>query len=186
MIFKIEIPTVRAASTLTISSLISFHIYVHRRYHSVTEIEKVFRKSKFFYMPAYKQLDRGKNTRKTKRPDLEIKFPSEPCIEFLKEKKFIELEEQIKAEKERRAAAREAEIEAAKLLGQLQECLCCYSADCLLEDMIPCKAGHLYCRDCIKRGTSVAIGDGKTVIQCLGHCQEEISWQASQYYILIG
>ena len=90
------------------------------------------------------------------------------------------LEEQIKSEQERRSAEREAKIEAAKLLGNLQECLCCYSADCLPDDMIPCKAGHLYCRDCISRGTSVAIGDGKTVIECLGHCQEEIGWQELQ------
>ena len=150
------------------------------RYHSVTEIERAFKKARFLYLPAYKHLNKGKNTRKTKRPDLEIKFPSEPCIEFLKEKKYIELEEQIKAEKERRAADREAKIEAAKLLGNLQECLCCYSSDCLAEDMISCKGGHLYCRECISRGAAVAIGDGKTVIECLGHCQEEIGWQELQ------
>ena len=144
------------------------------RYHSLTEINRAFKKARFLYLPAYKHLKKGENTRKTKRPDFEIKIPSEPCIEFLKEKKFIELEEQIKAEKERRAADREARIEAAKLLGNLQECLCCYSSDCLVEDMISCKGGHLYCRECISRGAAVAIGDGKTVIECLGHCQEEI------------
>ena len=122
----------------------------------------------------------GKKTRKTKRPDIEIKFPTEPCIQFLKEKKYAELEEQIKAEKERRSADREAKIEAAKLLGNLKECLCCYSSDCLSEDMIQCKGGHLYCKECIMRGASVAIGDGKTVIECLGHCKEEIVWQELQ------
>ena len=39
------------------------------RYHSINEIEKTFKKSKFLYMPAYKSLSAGKNTRKTKRPD---------------------------------------------------------------------------------------------------------------------
>ena len=46
--------------------------------------------------------------------------------------------------------------------------------------MIQCKSGHLYCKECITRGASVAIGDGKTVIECLGHCQEEIVWQELQ------
>ena len=71
-------------------------------------------------------------------------------------------------------------IEDAKRLGHLQECLCCYSDDCLPEDMISCKGGHVYCRECIARGTDVAIGDGKTVIECLGHCKEEIGWQELQ------
>lgn len=150
------------------------------RYHAINEIEKTFRKSKFLYMPAYKTLSAGKNTRKSKRPDQEVKFPSAHSIEFLKEKKFIELEEEIKKEKDRRANERQIKIEEAKQLGLLQECLCCYSDDCLPEDMISCKGGHVYCRDCIARGTDVAIGDGKTVIECLGHCKEEIGWQELQ------
>ena len=150
------------------------------RYHSINEIEKTFKKSKFLYMPAYKTLSAGKNTRKTKRPDQEVKFPSEHSIEFLKEKKFIELEDDIKKEKDRRANERQMKIEEAKRQGLLQECLCCYSDDCLPEDMISCKGGHVYCRDCIARGTDVAIGDGKTVIECLGHCKEEIGWQELQ------
>lgn len=38
----------------------------------------------------------------------------------------------------------------------------------------------MYCKECISRGTSVAIGDGKTIIECLGHCSEEIGWQELQ------
>ena len=150
------------------------------RYHSINEIEKTFRKSKFLYMPAFKTLSARGNTRKTKRPDQEVKFPSEHSIEFLKEKKFIELEGDIKKEKDKRANERQLKIEDAKRLGHLQECLCCYSDDCLPEDMISCKGGHVYCRECIARGTDVAIGDGKTVIECLGHCKEEIGWQELQ------
>jgi len=74
----------------------------------------------------------------------------------------------------------QTKIEDAKRLGHLQECLCCYSDDCLPEDMISCKGGHVYCRECIARGTDLAIRDGKTVIECLGHCKEEIGWQELQ------
>ena len=149
------------------------------RFHSINEIEKTFKNSKSLY-PAYKNLSSGKKTRKTKRAEKEIKFPSEHSIEFLKERKFIELEEDIKREIDKRAEERRRKVEEAQVLGQLQECLCCYSEDCLPEDMISCRSGHVYCRDCITRGTDVAIGEGKTVIQCLGHCNEEIGWQELQ------
>ena len=141
-------------------------------------IDRVFKKSRFLYYPSFKQLKN--NTRKTKRPDAEVKYPSKMCIEFLKEKKYTELEQEIDAEKKRRVTERAQKLENAALLGTLQECLCCYSADCLPEDMISCKGGHLYCKECISRGASVAIGDGKTVIECLGHCTEEIGWQELQ------
>jgi len=71
-------------------------------------------------------------------------------------------------------------VEAARERGELVECKCCYSSDCLADDMVQCKGGHMYCKECISRGTSVAIGDGKTIIECLGHCQEEIGWQELQ------
>merc|ERR1719318_1631074 len=154
------------------------------RYHSITEIEKSFKKCRFLYTPAYKQLSQmmknGKKTRKTHRPDIEIKYPSDPCIEFLKEKKFCELEDLISGEKAKRIADREKAVEAARERGELVECKCCYSSDCLADDMVQCKGGHMYCKECISRGTSVAIGDGKTIIECLGHCQEEIGWQELQ------
>ena len=154
------------------------------RYHSITEIEKSFKKSRSLFTPAFRHLkhlmETGRRTRKTQRPDFEIKYPSQPCIELLKEKKFCELEEAIAAEKTRRAAEREAAVEAARAAGLLEECQCCYSTDCLREDMVQCKGGHCYCKECVARGASVAIGDGKTIIECLGHCSEEIGWQELQ------
>ena len=153
------------------------------RFHSITEIEKAFKKSRYLYTPAFKQLNQmmenGKKTRKTQRHDF-VKYPTDPCIEFLKEKIFCELEDQIIDEKARRLRDREAAVEAARARCELVECKCCYSPDCLAEDMIQCKGGHMYCKECISRGTSVAIGDGKTIIECLGHCAEEIGWQELQ------
>ena len=154
------------------------------RFHSITEIEKSFKKARFLFTPAFRHLkhlmETGRRSRKTQRPDFEIKYPSDPCIELLKEKKFCELEEAIAAEKTRRAAEREAAVETARKEGLLEECQCCYSTDCLREDMIQCKGGHCYCKECVARGASVAIGDGKTIIECLGHCSEEIGWQELQ------
>ena len=98
------------------------------RYAHVADIRRVFNQAKCLYFPAYKLLNEGKlkNKRKCKRSDLEIRFPSEPCIEFLKEKKFIELEKDIENEKKQLADMKTKQIEAARLAGDLQECLCCY------------------------------------------------------------
>ena len=154
------------------------------RFHSITEIEKSFKKARCLFTPAFRQLkhlmETGKKTRKTQRPDFEIKYPIDPCIKLLKEKKFCELEGAITEEKSRRATEREAAVEAARAAGSLEECGCCYHPDCLVEDMVQCKGGHYYCKECVARGASVAIGDGKTIIECLGHCSEEIGWQELQ------
>ena len=75
---------------------------------------------------------------------------------------------------------REAKIEEARKLGQLQECPCCYSDDCLEEDMLPCKNGHSYCSSCVQRASEVAIGEGKTTLTCLGQCEEAFELSALQ------
>ena len=46
--------------------------------------------------------------------------------------------------------------------------------------MIHCKSGHMFCRECVTRGTNVAVGDGKTIIECLDQCKEEIDLQELQ------
>ena len=74
----------------------------------------------------------------------------------------------------------EAAAEVARVAGLLEECQCCYSTDCVREDITQCKSGHCYCKECVARGASVAIGDGKTIIECLGHCREEIGWKELQ------
>ena len=56
--------------------------------------------------------------------------------------------------------------------GVVVECLCCYD-DVDVNSMLACKSGHLFCRDCVKRGSQVAMGDGKPGLECLGQCKEQ-------------
>ena len=156
------------------------------RFYTLSAIKKVFKKANSLYFPAYKilkEIDQKKEerhyVRKTKRHDVDIKIPKKPCIEFLKEKKFVELQAEIVAEKKRRSAEKLLLFSRAQEAGELVECLCCYD-DYLVDDMIPCKSGHKFCRECVTRGTNVAVGDGKTIIECLGQCKEEIEWQELQ------
>jgi len=56
------------------------------------------------------------------------------------------------------------------------ECECCYS-DTPEKDLVSCPAGHTFCQQCVKTATSVALGEGKTIIRCMVECSEEIKWQ---------
>jgi len=151
------------------------------RHHCNNDIEKALKTGKGLFISAYKKLQTLKNTRKTRRTENECRVPTgDPCIQFLKERKYVELEDEIKAEMGRRAAERDKLVAEAKAAGQLKECLCCYNDECLEEEMILCNSNHMYCKECVARGANVAIGDGKTIIQCLGQCDEEISWQELQ------
>ena len=55
-------------------------------------------------------------------------------------------------------------------------CLVCFDDDFLELEMVSCSKGHFFCSDCVKRGSNVAIGDGKSCLSCLtGNCEETIS-----------
>jgi hypothetical protein len=43
----------------------------------------------------------------------------------------------------------------------------CFSDECLETDMISCLAGHSVCKDCVKQGTEVQVGDERFIIKCL-------------------
>jgi len=58
----------------------------------------------------------------------------------------------------------------------LLECECCY-AETREQDLVQCPAGHTFCCQCVARATSVAMGDGKTGVQCMTDCREEITWR---------
>eukprot|EP00092_Neocalanus_flemingeri_P005268 GFUD01005667.1.p1 GENE.GFUD01005667.1~~GFUD01005667.1.p1 ORF type:complete len:929 (+),score=262.59 GFUD01005667.1:112-2898(+) len=145
---------------------------------SNAQITRIFRKCGYLLSPAIKMLKDEESSRKTRRPDSECRPPAGSFyLTFLREKKFVELEEGIKIERMRRLRAQEEKMAAARLAGALVECQCCFRDDCLEEDMVKCSGGHLYCRDCVENSTKVAMGEGKTTMECLGQCSEEISWQ---------
>jgi len=71
----------------------------------------------------------------------------------------------------------EDKLAAGRLAGSLVECECCFNTECLMDDMVRCGGGHIYCTECVEISTKVAMGEGKTEMMCLGQCDEEISWQ---------
>ena len=141
----------------------------------VVSINREHKRFKYSFAEAYKELERLPATRMEPRMEKDqIKYPAEPCIQFVKERRFVELRTAIEAELKKRETERKQALEEARLSNSLVECGCCYNDECLGEDMVSCKGGHLYCKECIKRSTNVAMGEGNTIIRCLGQCEEEI------------
>merc|ERR1719186_664615 len=64
----------------------------------------------------------------------------------------------------------------ATLKELILECECCYS-DTPEKALVNCPVGHTFCQQCVRTATSVAMGEGKTVIKCMVDCREEINWQ---------
>jgi len=149
------------------------------RFASIGVIDRESKKAEYSFSLAYQALKILPNSRKTRRSDREARYPADPCIEFMKEKKFVELEGAIQEEIAKRKTDKIKAFEDARANDALVECSCCYN-ECLGEDMVPCEGGHLYCKECIQRSTDVAMGDGKSTILCLGHCEEEISTRELQ------
>ena len=50
------------------------------------------------------------------------------------------------------------------------ECRCCYDDSCSLDEMLMCGESCMFCRECVRRGAEVAIGEGNTVIHCFAGC----------------
>ena len=71
---------------------------------------------------------------------------------------------------------RKRKLDNAREKGELNECGCCFDDELLLEDMLPCPEGHLFCVECIKRSSEELIGQAKVKFPCLeGQCTEEFT-----------
>lgn len=59
--------------------------------------------------------------------------------------------------------------------GLLQTCACCFDDELIPEECYFCKNNCIFCKDCVKKGTETAIGDGKLDFPCLADCGAEYS-----------
>lgn len=53
--------------------------------------------------------------------------------------------------------------------------MCCYNDECMPTKSSECNSGHVFCHDCIRRGTEAALGDGNAHVICFSQCQSEFS-----------
>jgi len=144
------------------------------RFQKAQQIEKIFRRNRFFFAPARRALLLRQNDRKTRRPDKDVGFPPQPCLAFIKERRFCELEEEINREVEMRRLTREQMRMEARDAGLLEECVICLASDCLPLDMISCQAGHKFCKNCVIITAEGVLARGKGMVQCLRECDLEL------------
>lgn len=52
-------------------------------------------------------------------------------------------------------------------------------------DTIFCDNGHLFCKDCVRKGCEVKIGEGKLNFPCLEDCDQQFSLQILKVRILV-
>ena len=145
-------------------------------YHGKHQVDGALRKSKL-YIPTAKHLQLLQPSRTKKRRSTEIPIPrTSTCLEFLKEKKYFELEKEIAQLKLDKEKEQKQLLEDARAAGLLVECEICFKDDCLEQEMVPCKANHLHCAECIVQAAKVAAGENKTGVAC-PQCDEEVEWR---------
>ena len=123
---------------------------------SVMVINKIFNQNNGLFVPCVRALKKYSGTkRKTRRPDHECPMPTEIDLNFLKEWQYSRKEEDVKKFIDDQKEEHEKLVAEAKEAGNLMECVCCFNDECLVEDMLPCGGGHLFCKDCVQRASEV-------------------------------
>ena len=123
---------------------------------SVMVINKIFNAHNGLFVPCVRALKKYSGTkRKTRRPDHECPMPTEIDLNFLKEWQYSRKEEDVKKFINDQKEEHEKMVAEAKEAGNLMECVCCFNDECLVEDMLPCGGGHLFCKDCVQRASEV-------------------------------
>ena len=62
---------------------------------------------------------------------------------------------------------KKARLEEARLKGELHDCAICLQAEVLQEELLPCPAGHQFCRECVRRHGEEQVGQGRGAIPCM-------------------
>ena len=94
--------------------------------------------------------------RDCKSPSICAKQENLKChVLFLQELQFSRIEGAVKGYKEDLVKKRQEKIDRARTHQQLVECVCCYNDECLVEEMLPCNGGHLFCTECVQRASEV-------------------------------
>merc|ERR1712142_120472 len=143
-------------------------------FQNAQQIKMVFRREGFFFASARRALLLLPNTRKTRRPEKDVRFPREPCVTFMKERRFCALEDEIAREVETRRMSREHLKMEARSAGLLEECPICLAPNCLPSDMISCMAGHKFCKTCVITAAEGVLARGRGMVLCLGQCDSEV------------
>jgi len=142
-------------------------------------ITKVYQENESLFVPCAAKL-RNKHSSRRPRPTQEVHDYGDIDSEFFKEYRYWQIKDQVTAHLQSVEKQRAEHVRIAGEAGALMTCLTCFADDCLEEDMTACPSGHLFCRDCLRRASEVAIGDAKVELKCLGQCDSPFDLAALQ------
>jgi len=148
-----------------------------------TLIVKALEETNYHFFPALQKITKMSNKKGKKKQEPLPDLPSVIDFTFLKEFVYSKLETQIRHHQASIEVQHTKAVEAARKTGGLFDCECCFDGDCLLTEIAMCEEGHMFCKDCIRRGSGVQIGDQKTQIGCLAECSSTFSLTVLKKYL---
>ncbi|UJR08976.1 hypothetical protein I4U23_013226 [Adineta vaga] len=94
-------------------------------------------------------------------------IPHTPCEEFYDELRFAKNEVKIRRYLGKMSKDHEKRVKKAKKGNETLECEICCREDLLIDDMVECTVGHLYCRSCVRTHIDVSFKEGKCRFACV-------------------
>ncbi|CAF1668988.1 unnamed protein product, partial [Adineta ricciae] len=94
-------------------------------------------------------------------------IPHTPCEEFYDELRFAKNEIKIRRYLGKISKEHEKRVKKAKKGNETLECEICCQEDLLIDDMVECTVGHLYCRNCVRTHIDVCFKEGKCRFACV-------------------
>ena len=158
-----------------------FYITKHFPSTTVSEAQKVLDQYNGHFLPTIKHVETMPTSRKGKKmlKNRPVK-PEETDLQFLREFTYYTLESKIRKYQAKQEMKRTKAVEEARKVGGLFECQVCLDSDCLVAEVVMCDKGCMSCKDCVRRGAEVQIGDGKSIISCIISCGDNIPLAALQ------
>ncbi|XP_033217957.1 uncharacterized protein LOC117173471 isoform X2 [Belonocnema kinseyi] len=145
--------------------------------HKVLTISQVYRNRRYHLSLTASDLNEIPPDLKHKRKCLIMPTENVP---LLQEMAYVRHKMRIVAflEEIKRSEARE--FEELREKGMLLECQCCFNNECMPMKCYVCEKGHLFCHECILRGTEYKMAEGLTHITCLSSCDSNFSLSVLQ------
>ncbi|CAF3332640.1 unnamed protein product [Rotaria socialis] len=94
-------------------------------------------------------------------------IPHIPCEEFYDELRFAKNEVKIRRYLGKVSKEHEKRVKKAKKGNETLECEICCQEDLLIDDMVECTVGHLYCRNCVRTHIDICFKEGKCSFACV-------------------
>ncbi|CAF3685354.1 unnamed protein product [Rotaria socialis] len=94
-------------------------------------------------------------------------IPHTPCEEFYDELRFAKNEIRIRRFLGKVSKDHEKRVKRAKKDNETLDCNICCREDLLIDDMVECSVGHLYCRNCVRTHIDLCFKEGKCRFVCV-------------------